>query len=259
MISYIIATYAGINHTSNKELSHIVLSRVFDRLIELLRNKKDQSLPNLINEVLVMVPPVKKGDRELPFYYMPDTWTQQLESYGVSLRFINYTGENKHWSYDQWIMGWLQADPSSEYLLFAEDDYYLDPSSGVADLQFVDHYNKRFPDGVGFLTTYAGEMFGYGYHAVISNGMISRKTLLKMDDPLAAFYKNMKSDFCQVMFSELFEYYSVPMRDYSDAYTALYWSAYRNQLEQYGETHSEFLFLPVQYLYLNHNQSIIKM
>jgi hypothetical protein len=255
-VSYIIATYAGQNHYSNGELRNIVLCKVFEQLVQLFHIKREQCLPNLIHEVIVMVPPVKSDDTPLPYYYMPRTWSRQLDEYSVTLKFIDYSGQNIHHSYDQWIQGWLSSSPDSQYFIFSEDDYALDVDNPLADIMLVDHYNKSFPNGIGYLCSYASDLYNYGHHAAISNGMISRTTLEQFDDPLNSYYTATLGVMSQLGFTNLFKQNSIPFCDYNNQYGVLYWSALRHQLEVWGEVHPIHIFMPIHVLYYDRERAI---
>ena len=86
-ISYIIATYAGKDHTSNKDLSELVLHLKIQQFIQLLKNKIFNKVDNHIQEVVIVCPHVEK-DNLLPTYYRSVVWRSQLDVYGVNLKMV---------------------------------------------------------------------------------------------------------------------------------------------------------------------------
>ena len=209
-ISYIIATYAGKDHTSNKDVADIVLQEQFNQLFALLKNKQKYSCHCAIVEVIVVCPPVDSENLRTN-YYLKDSWKESLDKFGISLRCVDYVGENIHHSYDQWIQGCMNASPDSDYYILIEDDYCLDQRNVNLELDMINLYLKKFPNNIGYLASWAPKKDpNHGYHAAISNGLISKDTFEKFENPLEDFYGITKSIYPQVNFSLLFLYNRSP-------------------------------------------------
>src|SRR5437868_811022 len=117
-ISYIIATYSGKEHVSNGDLSENVLDCQIRQLECLLRNKEKEKIPNHINTLCIVSPHVDRKN-EYENYYKFEEWKELLEPFDIEIVRVQYVGDNKHHSYDQWIQGWLAC--SSDYYLLCED------------------------------------------------------------------------------------------------------------------------------------------
>lgn len=250
MISYIIATYAGKRHTSNKQLASSVLHLQITNLIEWVKQKKHKPL---ITEIIIVCPSIKKDDEALPNYYRFHEWSSMCSKYGITLRQLMYSGKNEHYSYDQWIQGWLVADPSSQYYILIEDDYTLSLDNIDADTDLIECYTRLFPDGLGYLCTMTADA-GLGYHAAISNGMISRYTARILGaSAISYFYNLTTSPFAQVNFSFLFTENGIPLYDYRDTHQAWFWNSRTDELEDYSifgksKENKKHIFIPVQML-----------
>jgi hypothetical protein len=246
-ISYIIATYSGKDHTNNKDLAENVLNIQIQQFIQLLKKKVISKSYNYIHEIVIVCPPVPSKNQFLR-YYREQNWKSRLDYYGVTLRMIHYNGDNKHHSYDQWIQGWMTASKDSDYFILCEDDYYLDLNTDL-DKDIIDYYKSIFPDDVGYLATMVDNKY-HGYHAAISNGIVSRTTIHKLGDALNKFYNIKDSQYPQVNFSRLFLRDGIPIKDYRNKYQILFWNSYEEHLEDYsvvGPNHHH-IFIPVQYV-----------
>jgi hypothetical protein len=250
-ISYIIATYSGKDHTNNKELAENVLNIQIEQFLQLIRNKIVTKVHNYIHEIVIVCPPVETNN-QFPNYYREQKWKTLLNYYGIDLKMVEYVGDNKHHSYDQWIQGWMSASKDSDYFILCEDDYYLDPKNLLLDVDIIYYYNSIFSDDIGYLATMVDDKY-HGYHAAVSNGIVSRKTIQKLgEDALQKFYNIRESQYPQVNFSRLFLNNGIPIKDYRNKYKILFWNSYEEYLEDYSlrieGTVDYHVFIPVQYV-----------
>jgi hypothetical protein len=247
MLSYIIATYAGKDHTSNKDIADKVLRLQMNELVALLENKKNKNITNYISEVIIVKPHVAL-DNTLPHYYDFSSWGKSLEKYSVKLHILDYIGDNKHHSYDQWIQGWSVA--TGDYYILCEDDYCLDSSNLTFEQDIIKHYKNTFPNNIGYLCTMVDSKY-HGYHAAISNGIISKTTIQSMgNDILNTFYSINTSVYPQVNFSRLFLNANIDIKDFVDTYIVLFWNSYHQNIEIYtrNQDADKHIFIPVQFL-----------
>jgi hypothetical protein len=244
---YVIASYAGDDHGSNREFAAGVLNTQMIQLMIALRGKRGQGIPNLIADVVIVCPRPRGAVFEN--YYRWTEWRTILKPYGVSVFRLPYNGKNIHFSYDQWIQAYV-AYPNYDYYLFNEDDYYL--TSPRSDMYLVNEYRRKFPDDIGYLCQYVIEECGHGYHAATSNGLISRQTFEKVSttpkDILDSFYNHPYQD-AQVRFSRLFLEANIPIKDIRDRYSVVHWASNLDYAIDFTRPEcegSETVFMPVQ-------------
>lgn len=241
-MNYIIASYAGTKYEFSLELQ-------LQGLFTILMNKKAIH----IRQVTIVCPPVKPGHVAKTHYYNKDKWTSLFEADHpyIKLVYMDYVGENVHASYDQWLQAIINY-PEFDYYLLIEDDYCIHPSLLDFDVQLIKTYNDQH-NGFGYLCTYADAVMGHPYHAAISNGIVSRKTIEFITergvDLLDQYYQCANE--CgseQVGFSNMFLKFDVPVYSLHTIYTAMFWSSYRNRIELYSDILDKYFFLPIQYL-----------
>jgi len=237
-ISYIIASYGGRDHLSNRHYSEYVLQLHFIHLIKAVSVQRD-----LVKEVILVIPPVLE-----PFekYYDIPGWKEKLTAIGVDLVCVDYIGTNKFHSYDQWIQGCNVA--RGDYFILIEDDYSLDPDSPNSLKDLVQCYNEMFPDSKGYL---CGLVLEPPRHAAISNGIISRKTCEHIPDMLNEFYRQHISGqyeaYSQITFSILFTNFQLPIEDYRHRFKSLFWNSFNNNFEDFSVVDTKHIFVPVQH------------
>lgn len=249
MLNYIIATYAA---TKWEYTLHLQLQTLYALVMK--------GETKYISQVTIVCPKVKQGQLEQPFYYQKDLWSELFAKTNVKLVYLDYVGNNKDASYDQWIQGYL-AYPDFEYFLFIEDDYTIHPSLTTFDKLLVDYYNESVKecDGVGYLCTLASPLNTLPHHAAISNGIVNKKTMERLgaggegllDDFYALAQKHRGQS--QYAFSLVFENKNVKILSTHDHFAAWYWSTVRNSLEIYSDARvTNLLFVPTQYLLSPH-------
>jgi len=236
-ISYIIASYAGREHVSNRQYSEYVLQLHFIHLVKALSAQRD-----LVKEVILVIPPTGHPFQE---YYNIPKWTCELKAIGVDLVCVNYIGTNNFHSYDQWIQGCNVA--RGDYFILIEDDYSLDSENPNALNDLVQCYNQVFTDSKGYL---CGLVAGPPRHAAISNGIISRKTFEHIPDMLNQFYQlhTLKGyeAYPQITFSILFTNFELPIEDYRHRFKSLFWNSFKNDFEDFSVVDTNHIFVPVQ-------------
>lgn len=242
-ISYIIATYSGKDHINNKELSPHVLQIQLKQLEQFIKHKKK----TLIKEIIVMCPQVPE-ENQFKNYYLQDHWLTIFSNLDITLQFIIYTGNNKYHSYDQWIQGCNKA--TGDYFLLIEDDYCLDYTNNTLDIDLITCYHEQFENNIGYLASWAPIDDPYhGYHAAISNGLISKETFNTIKNPLCQFYGIKKSIYPQVNFSHLFLINNIEIKDFRDTFKVLFWNSWENRIEDYSLNKDyKHVFIPVQYV-----------
>src|SRR6478752_9724721 len=147
-LNYIIATYSGIYRThENKEY---VLQRQLQQLYKILKAGK----LSLLKQVTIVCPTPRHP--AYPKYYQSRMWSYVFEREfpHVKLVYLDYHGANEDHSYDQWLQGYV-AYPNFDYYLFMEDDYCFDLQQTAFDRALVDMYLRRFPENIGYLSTWA--------------------------------------------------------------------------------------------------------
>ena len=173
-------------------------------------------------------------------YYTKDYWL----NYNEFLVFQEYEGFNDHNSYDQWIQGYLK-NPNFDYYILIEDDYSLSKDIDIDHL--IKFYREKFPDNIGYLCSLTEDSPPHGFHAAISNGVISRETFEKLGkDILQKYYK--LTGHPQYTFSKLFLNENIPLKDISDYYNVYFYDSFSKNIRTYV-TGKKDLFLPVQMVY----------
>lgn len=248
-INYIIASYSGVLFTRlPNEKPEDFLQIQLEHLKFILNEKKEKNIPNLIKNIIIICPKPKGCFYEN--YYQKEKWISILD---VPIHFVDYVGDNKYHSYDQYIQGYnyLKAD----YYLIIEDDYCIDKNNLYFDIELVNYYKKIFPNNIGYLCSYACKHSDKVYmHGAISNGLISNDTFKQYDNPLQEFYKLKSCNQCpQVMFSILFLMKNIEIKDMSDTYTTHFWSSSKRKFEQFNNLNIEKnIFLPIQMFTMNY-------
>jgi hypothetical protein len=182
---------------------------------------------------------------------MYDKWIDLFTSMDVVINFIDYVGDNKHHSYDQWIQGYL-FNKKLDYYIVMEDDYCVDPKNIEFDIELLHHYKDKFPDDIGYLCAYAHEIDNNILIASISLGIISRKTFeLIGEDILDKFYSTKKYNCPQIDFSCLFKDHNINILDIQEYYMIPFWESNNKKFVYYSKVSNKnfrHIFLPVQFL-----------
>ncbi len=244
-MNYIIATYSGTAIEYSLELQ-------MQNLYVILMNKKTQYL----KQVTIVCPPVKPEHTCKQNYYNKEKWLNLFKNElpYINLVYIDYCGENKHASYDQWLQA-IIAFPNFEYYLLIEDDYCIHPSVLDFDIQIIDTYKKLVGENnIGYVCTYADAIYGqpniHPYHAVISNGIINRNTIDKFCNCniIDLYYqRTLECQVQQIGFSDLFLKHNIPVYSMHDIYKAIFWSSFRKQVELYSKNVMNYMFIPIQF------------
>ncbi len=251
-VTYIIATYAGTDTWYSLELH---LQSLFMYALS----------PKVCLRIVVVTP--DSGEDGHPLYYQHNKWTKLFSSVGVNYNVLQYVGDNKHASYDQWIQGY-QAYPITDggYYIFVEDDYVLDPVSyrcksdenGGEDVfeMWIKYYNDTVDDRGGYMCTYAGQT-EHKFHSVISNGIVSSKTMQNLDTICKANNKTLLTHYydcathcgvAQIAFSDLFLTCDIPVISMHEHFAAIFWSSYRHKVERYSQPDLPRILVPIQFL-----------
>jgi hypothetical protein len=240
-ISYIIASYSGKDHTSNRDIAEIVLQVQIDSLLKLFAKKKELNIPNSIKEVIIVCPPVPTHN-QFTAYYDFDTWKPQMDAFNVVLKRIEYVGANQHHSYDQWIQGWQNATCSHYFIM--EDDYFLNDENPSIDLELLDLYASTFPSGIGALSVLCSSDETNGLHQALTFGLMSKQTVEQIPNPLATLYSY--TGYPQLSFSKMLADYHIPMVDWFYKYTILFWNSYLQRIELFNDNTLPLAIVPVQ-------------
>ena len=231
MINYIIATYAG-NDKRQNDLQKQCLQVQFENIY----NKKS----SLVKQITVVCP---KALNPVPNYYQKEKWLKKFQDKGIDIVFMDYKGQNKHHSYDQYIQAYI-AYPDFDYYIIMEDDYFMELKD--YDTVLVDLHRKKFPNGIGYLCSMKMPKKGGGKDiASISNGIISNKLFeIRNKNMLKSFY-NTKTykDNNQIRFSYFLGY----INDYVKEYKVIYWH-YRSQSLVYYNNDKVSIISPIEVL-----------
>jgi hypothetical protein len=270
MINYVIASYSGVigNREEDKEAEYS-LQYNLTCLSDILLKKKTYGLQNLIRQVTIVCPTPRAETSMLathppqedsnpaeecvsagyPNYYRKEYWTQQFATLHpeVKIVFMDYVGENKHASYDQFIQAYV-AYPDFDYYILMEDDYCIHPQCTSFDTEMVDMFSKNLGK-TGYLCSYAAHL-GHPFHAAISNGMISGESFKLLGPDILNKFYNTKAKWPQVQFSLLFTNIGVPLADMLKHYQAPFYRSY-DDVKMYYNPHNiaNVSFTPVQFLY----------
>ncbi len=246
-MNYIIASYAGTKFEYSLEIQ---MQTLFTLLL--------QKQTTYLKQITIVCPPVKSKDVYKQNYYNWDKWIALFREYlpHIGIIYMDYVGENLHASYDQWIQA-IQKFPEFDYYLLVEDDYCIHPTLSNFDSLIIKSY-KTLTNGseIGYACTYADKVMGHPYHAAISNGIVSKKTIQQFGelDILKEYYTcadEYKIE--QVAFSNLFLKYDIPVYSLHNLFKAIFWSSYRKKVECYSpDTIESQFFIPIQYL-INNN------
>jgi hypothetical protein len=231
MLNYIIATYSA------NKLEYILQIQL-QTLYTLVISGDNKYL----SQITIVCPQV---DSERPHYYQKDIWEKLFEATNVKLVYLDYVGDNKNASYDQWIQGVLKY-PDFEYYLFIEDDYTLHPSLVNFDSLLVDYYNDVIGESK---EGYVCSLYE-GYLGHISNGIVNKKTIDSLGETvLEDFYKLVQNEFCQIGFIQLFDKKKIDIITMHKDFLALFWCSSKQKLTNFSPKDvTKFAFIPVQYL-----------
>jgi hypothetical protein len=238
MLNYIIASYDG----NKLEYSLQIQLQVLYSLIM-------QGKLKHLSQVTIVCPKTKPQHKPHAFYYQKDMWLNLFEKTNIKLVYMDYVGENKTASYDQWIQAYL-AYPDFEYFLFIEDDYCIHPSLSTFDSDLIDYYLEKTNGKDGYMCTLASELYDIEYHAAISNGIVNKSTMVRLGpNILSDYYQIAKHWDCQLSFSKLFKNKGIDIFSMHEKYMALFWSSYKVVLENFSKNTDNIFFIPVQFLF----------
>lgn len=241
MLNYIIATY----DSNTLEYSLQIQLQILYTLIQAGNNK-------YISQITIVCPSSRLDKTPHTYYYQKELWLKLFKETTIKLVYLDYFGDNKNASYDQWLQAYLEY-PNFEYYIFMEDDYTPHPSIINFDTILVDYYNqtiKEHSNGIGYVCSLAGEMYNFKHHAAISNGIINKKSMNILGETvLEDFYDLVEKQFCQIGFSELFTRQDIPIFSMHNDYKAWFWCSTSKKLTNYSSQDVQaFLFVPIQLL-----------
>lgn len=256
--AYIIATYSGSDHHHNGALSEDVLDIQIMTLIRWLQNNPNAK--HHPTDIVVVCPsPKSSSSSSWPRYYRWEEWTNTIRNTGVEigLHSLQYVGDNKHHSYDQYLQG-VEAFPGMDHYLFIEDDYTIDPSNSTVFEDMFQIYDKLFGDEtIGILSSWWSDDHTHGFHAAISNSLVSGKTMEKLSQtnsdkgtPLQRLYAY-RGILPQVAFSRLFLHSNIPVGDYRKWFDVKFWDSSIQSIRECGledRENDKNIFIPVQIL-----------
>jgi hypothetical protein len=252
MINYVIASYSGIiKLRKGDETSPYVLQYNLSALFDILLKKKKYGIENLISQVTIVCP--KPRTEPYPNFYRKDYWVEQFATHlpNVAIVFMDYVGENKHASYDQWIQAYLKY-PDFDYYMLIEDDYCIHPTCVSFDAELVDMYKENFSNDIGYLCSMAGNMGCPTYHAAISNGLISGKSFKSLGPDILTKYYNVgiqTNNACQISFSLLFTASGIPLADMVNVYQAPFYESSESKKIMFNPKNvARIMFTPIQFV-----------
>lgn len=236
-INYVVATYSGVIK-SRDEKEQYALQVNLNNLHHILKENK-----TCISQVTVVCP-TPRGDA-YPNYYQQKKWEKRIPN----IVFLPYEGRNDHHSYDQWLQGYLKF-PDFDYYIFIEDDYCVNTDIPNFDTKLVEIYKESFPDNIGYLCSKA-DVNEHRFHAIVSNGMISRESLEKFDKKtmLQELYSTTTYEsypYPQLKFSFMFLNKGIPLKDYRKYYSVPFWDSYSKQTLEYGNGNLPAIIYPTQ-------------
>jgi hypothetical protein len=242
MLNYIIATYDAntFEYSLQMQLQTLYTIIMQDKI-------------KYLSQVTIVCPKTKPSDVAHKFYYQKDMWLKLFEKSKVKLVYMDYIGENKSASYDQWLQAYL-AYSDFEYFLFIEDDYCIHPSMVDFDSTLVEYYNNKTNGNGGYICTLASILYKIEYHAAISNGLVDKKTMIKLGSTiLEDFYKLDEKFNCQLAFSKLFKNKNIDIISMHEDFTPLFWCSKKRKIENFSTNDiKRKIFIPVQYLIYSH-------
>ena len=216
----------------------------FEQLYKIFTEKKKTHIDNFIEKIIVVCPEPK--EKRNMSYYKYEIWIERFKQFNVSIDFIDYTGDNKHHSYDQWIQGYLYY-PDSDYYIVMEDDYCIDPTNITFDIDLIQLYKKKCPDNIGYLGCSTWDVNGFPT-MTISNGIISRETFKKIGTNILEKFYKINTNCPQESFSRLFFLEKIKLYDLQDEYTFPFWESWTKKMVSYpiNNKPNKFIMLPVQ-------------
>jgi hypothetical protein len=153
-------------------------------------------------------------------------------------------------SYGQYLLAYLKYTNTFDYYIFIEDDYVANCDD--FDKILVELYRNKFPvDNVGYLCSWALKTKNIKFHAALSNGMLSSKSMEK----LCKYYTNPFNQFkglthgdVQVKFSDMILESGVSIQDFTLEYTTPYYKGVHKTLIDCSKSPKNKLaiFIPLQ-------------
>lgn len=273
-INYIIASYSGkinnrIKHDS--KLAEECLDLQMESISKVLLYKKRNGIKNHISQITIVCPPCSDP---LPRYYQKEKWNDMFKNI-VNIVYLNYEGENKHASYDQYLQAMIKF-PEFKYSLIIEDDYYIDPNNYYFDEELIKIHQEKFKNGDGYLSTFSPNYEPWlPLHAAISNGIINTSSILKLKDKLKSYCPSStyfvdekcyidieKTTTFEIILKTFYNYVGHPQRTFSylfldngiqiddmiNEYSAYYYESNSNAMYNFSSIKNKNIFLPVQML-----------
>jgi predicted GNAT family N-acyltransferase len=229
-INLIIASYSG--NIANRVKFDKNCKCILQLNLTCLKKIKDDNF-----DIMVICPP-NNDKNEYNSYYKKDLWPD--------VKFVDYYGENQHYSYDQWIQGYLH-NKTYDYYILIEDDYTL----LVNPVELVKNYKSILNNNIGYVCSYASEHAGFSYHASISNGVISKQTFELMEkcdgNILNKYYTYTLNQ--QFSFSLLFLDMNISIKDFIEYYYAPFYHSGEHIIINYGDKSKPISFIPIQMIY----------
>jgi hypothetical protein len=259
-ISYIIATYS---HRKDYPKS---LQIQLEQLRIIFQNNKIALKNTCIKNIIVVCPELYENRDHS--YYQYDKWKLIFDSFQIPIYFIDFPGKNEHFSYDQWLFGYLY-DKTSDYYILIEDDYCIDISNLQFDKELIKIYKCKFPEDIGYLCTVV--FTSPILHAAVSNGMVSKATFEKINSNvlnktiLDQFYNLSVSPLekgnqhyympytsmihPQITFSRLFTHNGIAIKDVQSNYICPYWNSGTNMIQKFLDAKAnptQHIIIPIQ-------------
>jgi hypothetical protein len=228
-INCIIASYAGKIKSRSEPIDEYALQ------YNLYNIPKDE-----LDQITIICPETKSPCFDN--YYTKNYWIK----HNNLVVYQKYEGANLHYSYDQWLQGYLK-NPDFDYYIIIEDDYAFSKTANLSNLLSL--YKEIFPDNIGYLCSLAEDSPPHSYHAAISNGIISKETFQKIntESTLLQQYYDIPGH-PQATFSKLFLNNNIPIKDFKDYYNVYFYDSYAKNIRTYSSGLKD-LFLPIQMVY----------
>lgn len=262
IINYIVASYSGFNlGRQTRYFDEYVLDIQLTKLYEYLKFRESN---HFIHYITVVVPEPKNSSHVYKNYYKPQKWEYLFTSLGVHFHMLKYIGENKHYSYDQFLQGMYYRLYDADYHILIEDDYLVNDAN--FDKLILESYRSKFSDNIGYLCTAVMQLNMPTNHASIATGMISSDTIRFLESKLQisiqdCLYSFSKLFHVQYAFSLLFQLFDVPIADWRDTLSAWFWCNGTKRLIDYSIRSPENLYLidalvPIEYFLENNKINI---
>lgn len=230
--NYVIATWGGPRRLPNTNY-------IKDHLSNLLK------LKNNLTQITIVKPLCHENDITSEYYNI-EHLTSQFNCEVVVLEKPNNSGH----SYGQLFHTYQTYGDKFDYYIFVEDDYVVD----------IDYFDSILINELGensYLCSKASDIHGFGYHASVSNGIISQINLDKLCNngdilPLLDLDSGWK---IQLKFSELLTSNGISIIDYSDKYSTPYFG---HDIEEHGNPNQVPIFIPHQ-MVLNYDRPSFRL